>query len=160
MNVTEEKRKAALGCSGAFSAEPTIFSSSLPTENVSEYPLLVNVSGRCEGEVDGGEEQVRRGQTDHEQGGGVGTELGAPEECHNGQEVAWKRIGEKKVKMNPRTDLELGQEQKTRGPTELKIRCVGQTETKTCWRASASGRTIAASISISFALLVTSLDSS
>ena len=47
--------------------------------------------GCGEGQVDGGEEQVAGGEADHEGGGGVGSQLLAPQQGHNRQQVTCRR---------------------------------------------------------------------
>ena len=49
------------------------------------------VSGCREREVDGGKEEVRAGQGDHEQCRRVGPELGTAQQRYHGLKVAWKK---------------------------------------------------------------------
>ena len=62
-----------------------------PASDGSERPLPVDVAGGGEGQVDGAEEEVRGRQADHEQRRRVRPQLGAPQQRHHRQEVAWKK---------------------------------------------------------------------
>merc|ERR1719410_2290419 len=56
-------------------------------ERGTQGPGLVDIPGRGEGQVDGGEEQVAGGEADYEGGGGVGSQLLAPQQGNHRQQV-------------------------------------------------------------------------
>ena len=58
------------------------------TEGVAESPLLVNISGRRERKVNGGEEQIRDGETDDKGRCGVNSQFLASQKSHHRDEVA------------------------------------------------------------------------